>query len=456
MAVAHAIFWKVEFMVMNKVNNSSLLRLCLLGLVALLTMPSLTAAQANTLDRIAVVVNDDVVLMSEVQQRMQVLRSGEKTTASNQQALMKAAVDELVLERLQTQYAEERGIRVDDASLNQALEKIAANNNMNLQTFQAALQRQGVDFIALRERTRQRLLVNALRRQQIARKVNVTEREIEDLVATQSAKLTAGQRYRLQHILIAAPNGTPIEQIKAARAKAEELRQRVVSGQDFAAVAQQFSDNRAANQGGDLGWQNADNLPVSFLRVLALMQPGDISEVVRDANGFHVLKLVERQGEAGGGQVTEYSVRHILASTEKHSPEIAQQRIMTAYQQLQAGADFAQLAQQYSDDPGSLNQGGNLGWVKEGQMVPPFDQTMQQQAPNTLSQPFQTRFGWHILQVMDKRQVDGTKDELRKKAANFLGKRKEEEQYRAWLQSLRNDAYIDYRIPMGKAELQLN
>ena len=453
MAAAHAIFWKIEFMAMNKLKNSNLLRLYLVGLLALL---SLTTVQANTLDRIAVVVNDDVVLMSEVQQRMQVLRSAGKKQNMPDQALLKAAVDELVLERLQTQYAKERGIRVDDASLNQALEKIAANNEMDLPTFQAALQRQGVDFIALRERTRRQLLVNTLRRQQIAQQVNVSEREIKDLVATQSAKLTAGQRYRLQHILVAAPNGTPIEQVKAARAKAEELRQRVASGQDFAAVAQQFSDNRAANQGGDLGWQTAENLPVSFLRVLALMQPGDISEVVRDANGFHVIKLMERQGGTGNNPVTEYNVRHILVSTEKRPPQAAEQRIKTAYQQLQAGADFAQLAQQYSDDPGSLNQGGNLGWVKAGQMVPPFDQAMQQQAPNTLSQPFQTRFGWHVLQVMDKRQVDGAKDALRKKAANFLGKRKEEEQYRAWLQSLRNDAYIDYRIPMGKAELQLN
>ncbi|PID49121.1 MAG: molecular chaperone SurA [Proteobacteria bacterium] len=437
-------------MVMNKRNVSRLGYLLLACLVM-----SLNLARAETLDRIAAVVNSDVVLMSEVQQRMRVLQSSRKDKVADA-TLLKDAVDELILERLQTQYAEERGVRVDDATLNRVLETIAANNKMNLTTFQAALQRQGIDFIAFRESTRRKLLIDALRKQQIARQVNISDREIADLVATQSGKLTAGERYHLQHILVSAPNGTPIQQVNAARHRAEELRRRVAGGQDFSQIARQFSDNNAAQQGGDLGWQTAEKLPVSFVRVLALMKTGEISEVVRDANGFHILKLLDRQGSKRRGMVTEALVRHILISTENRTTTEAQQRINKIYQQIQAGADFGELASQYSDDPGSRAKGGSLGWVKPGKMVKQFAATMQHQTPGTLSQPFQTRYGWHVLEVMDTRQTDQTEEQLRIKAANFLGERKEGEQYRAWLQSLRNGAYIEYRIPNTGKQLQLN
>lgn len=320
-------------------------------LISSLGFAALPPAHAEALDQIAVVVNKDVVLQSEIQQRMQFLKASDPAASKlSQQALMQAAVDELIMERLQMQYAKENGLQVDDAMLDSAMNKMAANNKMNLATFQKAVERQGINFQTLREQTRRKILMDGLRKQQTAGKVTVSEREVADLISSQSAKLTAGEQFHLQHILLAAPNGTAIDKVNAARQNAEQIRQRVAKGEDFGALARQFSDNNAATNGGDLGWQAAESLPPAFTRVLSLMKPGQVSSVLRDAEGFHVLKLVERQS-----------------------------------------------------------------------------------AKSAAAQD----------------------DALRQKAADYIGGRKAEEQYRAWLQSLRSTAYIDYRLPGTKSNLPL-
>ncbi len=423
----------------------------LMGSLALSASPSI---QAAALDQIAVVVNSEVILYSEVQQRVQMLRASKAGRGLGQAELLRTSVDELVTERLQAQYAKENGINVDDAMVDRAMVSIARQNRMDMPAFQAALQKEGISMQALREQTRRKMTADLLRKQQAGGKVAVSDREINDLIASQSQKITAGERYHLQHLLVAAPNGASIEQVNAARTKAEELRTRIAKGEDFAAVAKQFSDNNAAEQGGDLGWQTADALPSSFVRALALMQVGDISSVVRDQNGFHVLKLLEREG-GKRSSAAESRVRHILISTQKNSPAEAKQKIDALYAQLQAGGNFAELAKAHSDDPGSAVRGGDLGWAKAGQMVAPFEQTMNSQALNTVSQPFQTQFGWHILEVVERKQTDQSADQIREKATSYLGGRKEEEQYQAWLQSLRNGAYIDYRLQGAAPQLQL-
>lgn len=423
----------------------------LMGSLALSASPSI---QAAALDQIAVVVNSEVILYSEVQQRVQMLRASKAGRGLGQAELLRTAVDELVTERLQAQYAKENGINVDDAMVDRAMASIARQNRMDMPAFQAALQKEGISMQALREQTRRKITADLLRKQQAGGKVAVSDREVNDLIASQSQKITAGEHYHLQHLLVAAPNGATIEQVNAARTKAEELRTRIAKGEDFAAVAKQFSDNNAAEQGGDLGWQTADALPSSFVRALALMQVGDISSVVRDQNGFHVLKLLEREG-GKRSSAAESRVRHILISTQKNSPAEAKQKIDALYAQLQAGGNFAELAKAHSDDPGSAVRGGDLGWAKAGQMVAPFEQTMNSQALNIVSQPFQTQFGWHILEVVERKQTDQSADQIREKATSYLGGRKEEEQYQAWLQSLRNGAYIDYRLQGAAPQLQL-
>lgn len=423
-------------------------------LVASLAVSAAPNLQAAALDQIAVVVNSELILYSEVQQRMHLLRASKSGNKLGQTELLRTAVDELVTERLQVQYAKENGINVDDAMVDRAMESIARQNRMDIRSFQTALQKEGISLSALREQTRRKITADLLRKQQAGGKVSVSDREVNDLIASQSQKITAGERYHLQHLLVTAPNGATIEQVSAARNKAEDLRKRLANGEDFATVAKQFSDNNAADNGGDLGWQAADALPSSFVRALSLMQVGDISSVVRDQNGFHLLKLLEREG---GKRVNaaESRVRHILISTQKNSPAEAKQKIDAIYEQLQAGSNFAQLAKANSDDPGSAARGGELGWAKAGQMVAPFEQAMNAQAPNTISQPFQTQFGWHILEVLERKQADQSADRIREQATSYLGGRKEEEQYKAWLQSLRNGAYIDYRLQGAAPSLQL-
>lgn len=423
-------------------------------LMGSLALTASSGLQAAALDQIAVVVNSEVILYSEVQQRVQLLRASKASQGQGQADILRTAVSELVTERLQTQYAKENGINVDDAMVDRAMVSIARQNCMDMPAFQAALQKEGISMAALREQTRRKITADLLRKQQAGGKVAVSDREVNDLIASQSQKITAGERYHLQHLLVAAPNGATIEQVNAARTKAEELRTRIAKGEDFATVAKQFSDNNAAEKGGDLGWQTADALPNAFVRALSLMQVGDVSSVVRDPQGFHLIKLLEREG-GKRASAAESRVRHILISTQKNSPAEAKQKIDDLYAQLQAGGNFAQLAKANSDDPGSAARGGDLGWAKSGQMVAPFEQAMNSQALNTISTPFQTQFGWHILEVLERKQADQTADKIREQATNYLGGRKEEEQYQAWLQSLRNGAYIDYRLQGAAPNLQL-
>ena len=386
-------YCKTAFTAMNKVWL----------LLVLAITPLVQAAEDVAIDQIAAVVNDDSVLMSEAQQRM-----------NARQLSLRQAVDELVLERLQLQQAKDKGIPEGDPQT----------------------------------------VITALRTQMLKNSVKVSDQEVAELIASQSDTVTKGESYHLQHILLATPAGVSADQANQTRERAEQVRHRLLAGEDFAQLAKTTSDSHAAKQGGDLGWQAAANLPASFIRALALLKTGDISEVIRDDSGFHLLKLLEREG--GKRKMAEnIRTRHILVSTTTRDETVAKQKIDDLYQQAMQGASFAQLAKAHSDDPGSAAKGGDLGWVTPGKTVPEFEQVMAQTPPNTLSQPFKTSFGWHILQVLARQPVDQTVDSLRDKAGDFLAERKAEEQYQAWLQGLRSKAFIEYRIPSDN-NLQLH
>lgn len=385
--------YKTAFTVMNKAWL----------LLVLAFIPLVLVAEEFAIDQIAAVVNDDSVLMSEAQQRM-----------ATQQLSLRQAVDELVLERLQLQQATSMGIPEAEPQT----------------------------------------MIAALRAQMLKNTVNVSEQEVAELIASQSDTVTQGERYHLQHILLATSASISADQAKQIHDRAEQLRRRLLAGEDFTQLAKTTSDSHAAKQGGDLGWQAATNLPASFIRVLALLKTGDISEVIRDDSGFHILKLLEREG--GKRKMTENTrTRHILISTATRDDAQAKQKIDDLYQQAMQGTSFAQLAKTHSDDPGSAAKGGDLGWVPPGKTVPEFEQVMLQTPLNTLSQPFKTSFGWHILQVLARQPVDQTVDSLRDKAGDFLAERKAQEQYQAWLQGLRSKAFIEYRIPSDN-NLQLH
>ncbi len=413
-----------------------------------------TVSLANTpIDKIAAVVNNDVIMASEIATRSRLLRATSKKAARLSPAQLKVeALDNLILEKLQLQQAKERGIEIDSVRLNKTLEKIAARNRMSLGQFRQALQREGMDYKSYREQVRNRLIMDALRQRQVDKRISVSKQEIKDLIVSQSSTINKGVQYNLQHILVSAPNGTSIAQVNAAKKRAERLRKKIISSGNFDAVAKASSDNNAAKNGGHLGWQAAEKLPVSFNRVLSLLDVGAISDVVRDPSGFHILKLLGKRGgkQQGKGLITKAHVRHILIKVDKNRSDAqAKQEITKIRQKIEAGAKFEDLARQYSEDPGSKTNGGDLGWTSENALVPQFARVMKQQQVKTISAPFKTQFGWHILEVLEKRQTDSTPEKLKLKAQEFLGQRKLEEEYEAWLQRLKGQAYIEYRMPLG-------
>lgn len=398
------------------VTNDISCRACRLifSLLLLSAMPVLIS-NAYGSDRIAVVVNDDAIMLSEIDARVQNLQTNNQPASDpSRQTMLRQAIDELVVEHLQLQQARKMGI--PDENPRQAIE--------------------------------------TLYKQKTQDAVSISEQEVNDLIASQSDALTRGARFNLQHILIAIPTNASLKQINNARERAIRIHKRLKNGEDFTSIARTESDSYAASSGGNLGWQDAEKLPDSFNRALALMNTGDISGIIRDTSGLQILKLLGREG--GKSKLgTSTRTRHILISTEKLPDEAAHERIDLIYQQLLKGASFAQLAVQYSDDPGSGAKGGDLGWIIPGQTVEPFEQTMDQTAINAISPPFKTQFGWHILQVLERKQTDMTEEARRNKARAYLVERKADEYYQAWLQKLRSDAYIEYRIPLNNLELQL-
>jgi peptidyl-prolyl cis-trans isomerase SurA len=418
----------------------------------LITLLSLTkTVHANGIDQIAAVVNSDVIMLSEVKKRARLLVQVEpKARGLAPQALLRESLDDLILERLQVQQAKERGIEIDDVTLNRTVERIAQKNKMNLSQFRQALAREGINYENYREQTRNKMIADALRKRQVDARIRVNDQEIEDLIVSQSGKLNRGIQYQLQHILISAPSGTSVAAVNAAKKRAEAVRNKIVKGADFTTVAKTSSDSNAAQKGGNLGWQPAEKLPASFNRVLTLLEVGAVSEVVRDPQGFHILKLVNKKGGQQSFDTTA-RVKHILIKVDnKTNDAAARQKINKIYKQLQSGGDFAKLAKQNSDDTGSAKQGGDLGWVSASDLVPQFARVMNSQALNTISAPFKSQFGWHVLSVSQRKKQDRTDDRLKLKAQEFLGNRKLEEEYLVWLQRLKDEAYIEYRPPFTK------
>jgi peptidyl-prolyl cis-trans isomerase SurA len=406
---------------------------------------------ANELDQIAAIVNKQAISLGEVQLRAKALQAINKNYANKSPEVVQTqALEDLILERLQLEKAENLNLSVSNALLAKTIQDYAQAQNQDLATFKQSLVQSGMSFEAFQEQTRRNLVIESLRKQ-IQGQIKISRQDMEDLIASQSESLNQGERFHLQHILFTTHNNNA-EQVQQ---HAETVLQRLKAGEDFAQVARAESASYAAKQGGDLGWQEAKQLPDSFNGALALMEVNDLSEVLRDAQGFHIIKLLERQG--GNRKLTPtMRTRHILVSTQNSlSDTEAEQKIRSIYEQLAQGKSFAQLAKQYSDDPGSAVKGGDLGWLKPGQTVPEFEQVMANMPLNAISQPFKSSFGWHIVQVLEHKQTDTTASMLKSKAGAFLQTRKAEEHYQAWLQNLRSQAHIEYRLPLATSQLQL-
>lgn len=419
-------------------------------LLGALLMAQAAQAQMQPLDRIVAVVNDGVIMESELDARVNDIAA--QFRADNRplpplDVMREQVLDRMILERVQLQMAERGGIRVDDAALNQALEGIARQNNMTLPQFSERLRGEGYDWSQFREQIRNEMVISRLQQRSVASRIRVTDREVERFLQSETGKRMFQADFHLGHILVKVPGGANPDQVRTAKQKADDLVARLRDGADFAETAVAESDGPEALEGGDLGWREAAQWPSLFADAAIDMQKGDISEPLRSGAGFHILKMIDRRG-GGERLVTQYKVRHVLVRPDTLTTEQqARQEIDRLHDQVAAGElSFAQAAEQSSDDPGSARAGGELGWVAPGEMVPEFEQMMQETPEGQLSPTFQTQFGWHFLQVEDVRETDMSDRYRDLQARQALQKRRFDEELQTWLQEQRAEAYVDIRL----------
>jgi len=420
-------------------------------LFLLIFFTSLSAnAAIYTVDRIVAIVNDDVILESELNAKLQTVRSQlqqRNTKIPAKDVLRRQVLERLIISHLQIQAAERGGIRVDDKTLNASINRIARQNNMSLGQFRSAIENDGFDFSVFREDIRSEMIISRLMQRRVRQRVSVSEQEIDNFLSTNKSSDNKNKEFRLSHILISLPEAASAAQVEAAQTKANNAIQELRAGSSFKQVAAASSDGQNAFEGGDLGWRKVAELPSIFVDVATSMQKGDISDPIRSPSGFHIIMLSDLRGAERRHVVTQTLARHILIRrNELTSNEDAKTRLQQLLIRLEGGEDFASLARAHSDDRGSAARGGDLGWSSPGALVPRFEQEMTKLTPGQISQPFQTQFGWHIVQKLDQREYDNTDAFLRSKARKFIRDRKTEDESQAWIRRIRDEAFVEYRL----------
>jgi len=403
----------------------------LLFLVSSFVCP-VVAGSIEDVDSIVAIVNDDVIVRSElndeVNQLVAQLRQ-QGTRVPSKSVLESQVLERLILKTLQLAAAKQAGIVIGDGILNRALNNIAAENKMSLDEFRKALDADGIGFQRFREAIREQITISRLREQRVVRRIEVSKQELDSYLKKESARFTQRSDYHISHILIETPEGASSEQIADAKSKAEQLLARVRQGEiTFKEAAITESDGRQALEGGELGWRNAAQLPSMFVEVLAGMERGDISDPIRNSSGFHLVML---QDYKGGERkiVTQTHARHILIRTnEITSDDDARNRLSQLKQRIEGGDDFATLARSHSDDKGSAIKGGDLGWTNPGDFVPKFEEMLNTLEINQISEPFKSQFGWHIVQLLEKRKHDNTEEVQRALARDAIRERKSAEE----------------------------
>jgi peptidyl-prolyl cis-trans isomerase SurA len=353
--------------------------------------------------------------------------------------------EQLILESIQLQLAEKQGLRVSDQELNQTMERIASQNNLSLTDFRKALLNEGRDYQQVRDQVRREMLISRVQQNNVNRRVSVTDQEVQNYLNSDLAKQQDSTEFLLNNILISVPSPASPQQIQDAKARAEQIQAELANGANFLDIAVRASDAPNALNGGDLGWRKATELPSSVFSAVAGLKVGEVSEIVRTPSGFNLLFLRDRRGEQST-IVTETRARHILvAPSEIRSNDQAKAFAEEIYGRIKEGEPFDELARRYSDDPGSGSLGGELGWIQPGKMVAEFEQQMDKLGINEVSLPFESRFGWHIVQVQERRQQDFSTEMRENKARTEIRKRKYDEALSVWLREQRSEAYIDVK-----------
>ncbi|OED43660.1 hypothetical protein AB833_03365 [Chromatiales bacterium (ex Bugula neritina AB1)] len=408
-------------------------------------MSPVAVSEEVLLDSIIAVVNEDIILSSEfVRERATLIRQNPPNLPKGEK-LDKAVIERLIAQSLQLQKAAERGIRIDDSSLQRTLEDMARNNKMTISQMRESLNRDGINFLEFRENIRKELVISALSQREIDSNLRVSDEEVEALLDAEAAG-SAGYRYELEHILVKVPQQADGETVSTALAVARSVASDARDGIPFNRVLQtQIRSGYTDIEGGNLGSRSLANMPKLFADQVKGMQIGDITEPLRSAAGFHVLQLLTKSSLDQPATI-RVRARHILVSTrDGTSASAAKERITAIYNRLSEGADFAALAREVSDDKSSAAKGGDLGWFGRDEMVPRFETLAFSTEPNQLTEPFFTEFGWHVMEVTEREVEENPRSDLEARARDQLRRRKAEDKYDDWLAQLRANAYVELR-----------
>src|ERR1700728_5383636 len=427
-----------------------------LELVAATLFSTVTHAQTRDigvhgemLDRIAAIVNDGLVLKSELDAQMDAVTKRlqeQKVELPSQSVLKQQVLDRLILQEIQTQHAKRVGLTISDEQLNGALQEIAGRNKIPFDQLPTALEAQGVDYKQYRESMRKELTLSTLRQRDVIAHINVSPHELEQYMAREQ-NAAANDEFNVSHILLSLPAAATPQQLDDISHKAQDVASRAGKGEDFGQLAIANSNSQTALDGGQLGWRKGSQLPQFILDLVVKMKPGEVSEPVRTPSGYHIVKLNERRGGDAPVIINQIHVRHILMKpNELDDDETVRQKLAKLRDRIMKGEDFGGIASTSSADPGSAPDGGDLGWTGPGTFVPEFDKAIADLKPNEISEPFKTRYGWHIVQMLGTRTYDSTDDVRRQKAFAAIRESKADEETELWLRRLKDDAFIETKM----------
>jgi peptidyl-prolyl cis-trans isomerase SurA len=416
------------------------------GLAATVFIAPALGAETVPVDQVVAIVDDDIIMASELRERVAALTETLRSRGMEvppEDTLIRETLDRLILESIQLQKGQRVGVRISDAQLNAAIQNIAAQNRMTLEQFIAALEQQGQSYPEMREQVRREMIIQRVQAGNVNQRIQITPKEVDNFLATEDGKKLTQSEYHLLHALLPIPPGTSPEDEAAAKAYVAQLVKRIRGGESFEEVIRSSSDKYRFS-GGDIGWRKAEDLPSLFADLAPTMAKGATSDPIRSESGFH---LIYMQDIRGGEQiVAQTKASHILIKpSEILTDDQAREKIQGLRARAEAGEDFAALAREYSEDIGSAQEGGELGWTSPGQMVPEFEQAMQATAVGDISPPVRSQFGWHIIKVEGRRDQDMTTEAIRNKAAEYLHNRKYQEELDAWLQQIRDEAFVDIK-----------
>ena len=401
------------------------------------------------MDRIIAIVDQNVVTEQELGDRVHTVTAQlekQGTELPPQDVLEKQILERLISDNLQMQFAAQTGIKIDDTQLDKAIERIAEQNKMGVDEFKVALQKDGISYRKFREDIRTEITIARLKEREVNNRVVVSDGEVDNYLTTQATRKDDQDELEISHILIRTPEDATPEDLQKAKAKMDEALKQLSDGASFGKVSASYSDAPNALEGGGLGWKTSSQIPSLFLDALQNMQVGEVSKPLRSPNGFHILKLTNRRGGSSPLLVDQTRARHILIKlSEVVSEKEAKQKMDGIKERLDNGTKFEDMARQYSED-GSANSGGDLGWVNPGDTVPAFEQAMNDLALGEISEPVRSPFGYHIIQVIERRKQDMTKEAARLKARQEIRARKADEAYQDWVRELRDRAFVELRL----------